>query len=376
MLRTLATCALAFLLAAPIIGSVVGAAPLQSQPGGSGSSLQVVAGYGGAQVTVEEFFPKTIRVAEGTTVTWRQGSLREHTVTFLAGQPKPDPDISQPEEPAIRMKNPLAEYPTPPNGPYDGSTFINSGLMDQGETFTVTFAKAGSYPFVCLPRGHDAMTGVVEVVAAGSPGLTTQQQVDELIARETAEFQAQLDEIWSTRSRPLSLENPDGTTTWFVRNGTDYRDEQDRIRLSVRAFLPNPLTIKRGDTVVWHTDTRVPVHTVTFLPQNAPPTSRWSPRTLDGELVALELLNERGRFRGDPNTVGWPRIVEDPSINRFIRPTAIYDPGQLYSSGPLGDTGPTIGRAFSLTFDTPGSFSYFCVPHVEIGQIGQLIVLD
>src|SRR5688500_5266865 len=136
MLRPVATGALAILLAAPIIGSVVGAAPLQSQPGGSGSILQVVAGYGGAQVTVEEFFPKTIHVAEGTTVTWRQGSLREHTVTFLAGQPKPDPDIFQPEAPAVRMKNPLAEYPTLPNGPYDGPTFINSGLMDQGETFT------------------------------------------------------------------------------------------------------------------------------------------------------------------------------------------------------------------------------------------------
>jgi plastocyanin len=180
--------------------------------------------------------------------------------------------------------------------------------------------------------------------------------------------------MFATRSRPVSLENPDGTRTWFVRNGTDFRDEADRVRLNIRAYLPSPLTVARGDTVVWHTDTRVPVHTVTFPVQDQPPTSRWAPRTADGELVALELLNPRGRYRGDPNSLDWPRIVEDPALNRFTRPSSVYDPTKLFSSGPMGDGGPTIGRAFSLTFDTPGTFFYFCVPHVEIGQIGQITV--
>src|SRR5688572_12115199 len=67
-------------LAAPLAFSRAGAATAQSGP-----TLNVHAGYGGAQVTVEEFFPRTIRVSEGTTVTWTNRALREHTVTFLAG---------------------------------------------------------------------------------------------------------------------------------------------------------------------------------------------------------------------------------------------------------------------------------------------------
>jgi plastocyanin len=369
MRRLLLVAGLLLALVATLASSRVGAATTQVN-----STLSVAAGYGGAQVTVEEFFPRTIRVVEGTTVTWTNRAIREHTITFLAGQPKPEPDMAQPEDPSVRMKNPLAEYPTLPNGPYDGASFLNSGLIDQGETFSVTFAKAGTYPFVCLPRGHDNMTGVVEVVASGSPGVTTQQHVDELIAREFAEFDAQAEEIFATRARQSSLDNADGTRTWFVRNGSDFRDEEDRVRLNVRAFLPNPLTIARGDTVVWHTDSRVPVHTVTFPPQEQPPASRWAPRAADGELVPLEWLTARGRFRGNPASLDWPRIVEDPTINRFTRPGPVYDPTKLFSSGPMGDGGPSMGRAFSLTFDTPGTFFYFCVPHVEIGQIGQITV--
>jgi plastocyanin len=336
--------------------------------------LNVVAGYGAAQVTVEEYFPRTFRVAEGTTVTWNQRALREHTVTFLAGQPKPEPDMPQPEDAAVRMKNPLAEYPTLPAGPYDGSYFINSGLMDQGETFAVTFAMTGTFPFVCLLRGHENMTGTVEVVPAGSPGITTQQQVDELIASEFAEFEAQVNEVFANRSQPASLENADGTRTWFVRNGSDFRDEEHRVRVNVRAYLPNPLTVAPGDTVVWYTDSRVAVHTITFPAQDQPPNPRWSPRTEDGDLVPLEALTPRGRYRGDPNSLAWPRIIEDPTLNRFTRPSSVYDPTRLFSSGPMGDGGPSIGRAFSLTFNAPGTFFYFCVPHVEIGQIGQITV--
>ena len=371
MRRPLRLAGLLAVLAIPVIGSAVRtASALQPSP-----TLTVSVGYGGANVTVEEYFPNKIRIAEGTTVSFTQRSLREHTVTFLAGQPKPEPDIPQPEDSSTRMKNPLAEFPTLPNGPYDGSTFINSGLMDQGERFTVTFSKAGVYEYVCLPRGHDSMLGTVEVVPAGTAGLTTQEQIDRATAAEWPTFDAEVREMWELRGRPASLDNADGTKTWFVRNGTDFRDEESRVRVSLRAFLPNQLSIKKGDTVVWHTDTRVPVHTVTFPPQDQPPASRWSPRTEDGELVALELLGSTGRYRGDPSSLGWPRIIEDPTINRYVRPSAIYDPTRLFSSGPLGDgPAPTIGRAFSLTFDTPGTFFYFCVPHVEIGQIGQITV--
>jgi plastocyanin len=358
--------------AAVMLTSVVhaGAAP----PRQSGPTLTVLSGWGPPAVVVDEFLPATLTVAEGTTVTWLQDTLREHTVTFLAGRPMPPQNIPQPEDPSLpQMRNPLAEYPTLPSGPWDGTTFVNSGRMQEGETFSVTFARAGVSPFVCIP--HLDMVGTVTVVPAGSPGVTTQQMVDEHLAKEVALFESQLEEILATRSQPGRLSNPDGTTMWFVRNGTDQRFEEDllRGRLTVRQYLPSRLTIQEGDSVVWYTDTRVNVHTVTFPVQNEPPPANRSPRNADGSLVPLELLTPSGAYRGDPSSLDWPRIVENPVASRVSRPSAVYDPTQFFNSGQMGDN--PAGRAWALTFETPGTFTYFCIPHVAIGQIGEVTVV-
>jgi plastocyanin len=343
----------------------------------AGPVLRVVSGYGGPNVVVEEFLPSRIRVVEGTTVVWTQGSLRGHTVSFPGGMPAPLEAFPQPEDPSLpRMRNPQVEFRVVPNGPYDGTYFIGSGVMDEGETFPVTFARSGAYPFRCLLRGHEGMTGTVEVVPPGTDGITTQQQVDQFIREASARFDEETEQLWTTRSEAGRLENPDGTISWFVRNGTDYREQDGSIHVTLRAYLPSRLTVNAGDTVVWHSDTRVPVHTVTFLPQNSPPISRWTPRLEDGSLVPLDMLTITGRYRGRPDSLDWPRILEDPELTRTIRPRPIYDPSQFYSSGEMGDGDrPTVGRAWSLTFQTPGTFSYFCIPHVEIGQIGQITVL-
>ncbi len=342
------------------------------------TELHVYAGYGGANVTVEEFFPATIRIVEGATVTWTLGSVREHTVTFLADATRPQPDMFQPEGQSLpRMKNPLVEYPLLPEGSWDGSSYIGSGLMDHDDAFSVTFSTAGTYAFYCLLRGHEQMTGKVEVVGPGSADLTTQTSVDQLFASESAKFQTQINEMFDARTGPSKQEMPNGSTLWFVRNGTDWRAEPDGLagRVQLRAFLPNRLTINQGDSVVWYTDTRVPVHTVTFPVQEGLPPSRWVPRMEGGSEVSFDLLRASGAYRGDPNSMSWPRILEEAWMLQPSRPSPIYDPTKFFSSGQLGDTDPDIGRAWSLTFDTPGTFLYFCVPHVNLGQSGQVTVV-
>jgi hypothetical protein len=32
------------------------------------------------------------------------------------------------------------------------------------------------------------------------------------------------------------------------------------------------------------------------------------------------------------------------------------------------------GESFSVTFDTPGVYDYFCVPHEQAGMVGRIIV--
>lgn len=79
----------------------------------------------------------TTTVAVGTTVTWTNlSSNMPHSVTFgVVGQPFP-------------QMNPFS----PPSGPtsYDGSQLVNSGPLFPGQSFSLTFTKAGTYQYRCL----------------------------------------------------------------------------------------------------------------------------------------------------------------------------------------------------------------------------------
>lgn len=74
-----------------------------------------------------EFTPSTITVKKGTTVTWTNKDQDEHTVT---------PD-------------------------QESADFQGSGMLDQGETYSFTFMKAGTYTYHCQP--HPQMQGRVVV---------------------------------------------------------------------------------------------------------------------------------------------------------------------------------------------------------------------
>jgi plastocyanin len=79
----------------------------------------------------------TTTVPVGTTVTWTNlSSNMPHTITFGAvGQPFPQMDPF-----------------SPPSGPstYDGSQMVNSGALMPGQSFSLTFTKAGTYEYHCL----------------------------------------------------------------------------------------------------------------------------------------------------------------------------------------------------------------------------------
>lgn len=94
----------------------------------------------------------TVTIPVGTTLTWTNMSNNEpHTVTLpQAGQPLP----------------PLPGDPfTPPMGgsSYDGSQVTNSGVINPGQSYSLTFTKAGTYPYVCLFHDDVGMIGTVVV---------------------------------------------------------------------------------------------------------------------------------------------------------------------------------------------------------------------
>ena len=106
---------------------------------------------------VMRYLPQSVHVRVGDTIVWADDTINEiHAVTFLAGQSLPQiPDW----------------YFTDPTGgtSYDGSTYFNSGALypaDAGRnhSLTLTFTRAGAFPYVDVGNAVLGMRGSVVVV--------------------------------------------------------------------------------------------------------------------------------------------------------------------------------------------------------------------
>src|SRR6516225_2407005 len=95
------------------------------------------------------FLPNEIWIHVGESITWTMAN-EGHTVTFLtSGQIRPPFTVECPGF--------SASFAT-----FDGSTCATSGLLFQGDKFTVVFPGAGNFKLVCLV--HSDMTGTIHVL--------------------------------------------------------------------------------------------------------------------------------------------------------------------------------------------------------------------
>jgi plastocyanin len=103
---------------------------------------------------VMQFFPPTVNITAGDTVTWSSNVHTPHTVTF--GAPPPADPFSLPPS--------TADFPT--------TGYANSGIIgldqdpDNGHTFSLTFPKAGTFNYFCLLHAQEGMQAQVVVAAA------------------------------------------------------------------------------------------------------------------------------------------------------------------------------------------------------------------
>lgn len=103
------------------IAFAAGAAPARA---GSGNSVEVVDfAYAPAELTIEV----------GDTVTWTNRDAVAHTATDVGGA-------------------------------------WDTGLLEEGESASITFTAAGTYDYLCTP--HPSMTGRIVVVATAQPSPT------------------------------------------------------------------------------------------------------------------------------------------------------------------------------------------------------------
>lgn len=153
--------------AVPAIVANVGELPAE------GASAGVAAGVQNGPADVQRFFPRRVTVKAGDAVTWIWKSQdTPHTVTFLAGQSDPEVVIPQPQAggPPKLQLNPTIVAPAGDPTNWDGGSFLNSGFVQPmpnqpSPTFTVRFANAGTYDYVCVLHAGMAGTIVVEPMA-------------------------------------------------------------------------------------------------------------------------------------------------------------------------------------------------------------------
>lgn len=142
-----------------------------------GSTTWRVATVGGVVGTsdVQQFFPPAMNVQEGDTVVWETSVPTPHTVTFLGGA-----DLGKiiADGPPDILANTKILLPTQaPAAGYEGDGYINSGILGiagfpAGKTYSVKFAKAGSYSYLCILHVEQGMGGVVNVAAKSQAAST------------------------------------------------------------------------------------------------------------------------------------------------------------------------------------------------------------
>jgi plastocyanin len=88
-----------------------------------------------------QFQPASLTIPKGSTVTWKNTSQMEHTVTA---------------DPAKAAKKGDAALP-------DGVAPFDSGMIGAGQSYSHTFDVPGTYKYFCLPHEMLGMVGTVTV---------------------------------------------------------------------------------------------------------------------------------------------------------------------------------------------------------------------
>lgn len=263
------------------------------------------------------FASASIVIDEGDSVTWTSASI--HTVSFL-----------------VNGQSPFTAPVTPAGGNVeDGSAFTSSGVLGPGQTYTLTFPKAGTYTYYCLLHPPE-MVGQIIVQPAGSPYPHPQ-------GFYTGQGNAAANNFLSAAQSSIKLFPfaEDGTTVAAgISPGLNALPPSNA---SVWRFLndknlDSTITIPVNTTVTWVNESNNEPHTVTFpiAGQPLPP------------------------LPGDPFT---------PPIGG-----STYDGSAITNSGPFGSAVGLPSNTYSLTFTKAGTFKYFCLFHDAFGMEGTVIV--
>jgi plastocyanin len=285
-------------------------------------------------VQLNQFAPVQFTVNVGETVTWHLDSTEFHDVVFPG--PGAPPEFIQAGPDGVFI-NPASAFPMGGTS-YDGSAAVGSGLLNKGDTFSLTFPKAGSFSFVCTI--HPGMGGTVKVV--DGQGADTQAAVD---ARRSEQVNADL----ATKAIPAIMANAGQLNTPTATVGIAAGVQNGPA--DVQRFFPPRVTIHQGEIVSWLWRTEDTPHTVTFLAGQPMPD------------VAIPV----------PQSNGPPRIQLNPAVLAPSGNSADWNGATFLSSGFLQPMPGHPAPEFAVHFTTSGTYSYLCLLHE--GMVGTVVVI-
>lgn len=318
---------LAYLLAPALLGLLVtacggGSTPSASTSTSSAAQWRLNAGGSSHSEAYQAlaFFPGTITVNAGDTVTWTYPSAEPHTVTFLGAAQATPPPPSDPNN------------PKPAGGStYDGSTFTSSGFIAFGYSYSLTFTKPGTYTYYCLIHQPE-MAGTVIVNPAGTPyPFTEDAYSSQAVAQTAADIQLAAQAVSQFPYTPGGTHIAAGIAPGLAA-GAPSAAVVNRFIVDTNVD-DSTVTVPVGAMVTWTNQSNNAPHTVTFPVAGQP-------------LPTLP---------GDPFT---------PPMGG-----STYDGTQVTNSGVIG-----MGQSYSLTFTKAGTYVYYCLFHDGEGMAGTIVV--
>jgi plastocyanin len=318
--------------------ALIGAMVVPAMPAHAAQTWTVQVGASNLQtLTVANVFgPSSIAINVGDTVTWAFDATAPHTVTFPGSEAPPSPDAPAPgQRPGEVNALPPALLPAGPTGPnaqYDGVGRASSGFPTGPESasYSLTFTRAGAFMYVC--ELHPGMSGSVIVQPAGAALAET---VDQAKARGQAELGMTVGRANALSAR-VATERIATSNTGAVNAVLAGFSGGDA---SVFRFLPDAVTVNRGDTIEWTLADPQEIHTITFFTGQAPP----DPTDIR------------------PNPQGPPTVVFKADAAR-PRGGSVYAGTGYVNSGILGYV--TGDYAWAVKIDAPaGTYNYVCLIH-------------
>ncbi len=290
------------------------------------------------------FLPNELWIHAGDSIFWAVASDDTHTVSFLtAGQLRPT--LAQ-----------VNDVITPDGSSFDGSSYVNSGELTFGQTYTVKFPTAGNFKLSCLD--HLYMNGSIHVLKPSDALPYDQAFYDHQATGERNHLLSEADHRADNERHDRVIAG----TGEIVANGGGFQTG------AAMRFFPETKTVRVGETVEWTNTDPMTLHTVTFG-LNDSPGQRGVNANLDSDGAMHAIV-------GSPtDNVNSGRLGALPADRALGANPGLPVTFKDLMQWPLPVAVTDANQRFRVTFTHPGTYNYRCIFHDNLGMLGRVIVL-